>query len=381
MTVSVNVYVDESGDTSLAVEKEGVSDYYAITAIVVPTSNAERLAIELEALTQGQEIKSAKIRSARRASWIRNISEMDFYFHTLIVDKKKINENTGLAFKKTFIKYFSRRLYERLQRVHDVTHLFADEHGSHSFMSECERYYRARIETPMLEYLDLPGSKKMSFSYVNSQDVRLIQLADLVCGTIRRVVEGKDNEDILKPLESKRLALDVWPPCRRFTGRVDTSDDFDSLVQAVSYGETVRFINNSLMATEELEVLASIALSFLLDKYHDDPECYHNSGEIREYLLDVEGFDVSEYKFKQVIGYIRTSGVPIASSEKGYKIPNNGRDIGDFVKKVQSTVDPYIQRLGHVRDLLVEASLGKWDILGDESYEAFRSYLNSNYKV
>lgn len=378
---SVNIYVDESGDTSLEIDKVGVSEYYALTAIVVPSAEAERLAVELNELTQGQEIKSSKIRSKRREGLIKKIAQLDFYFHTLVVDKKKINENTGLSYKKSFIKYFSRNLYERLYRVHNVAHLFADEHGSRAFMTECEKYYRSKIEVPMNNYLDLPCSRRMIFSYVDSRDVKLVQLADLVCGSVRRVVENKDDESILDVLNSKKLAFDVWPPFRSYSGKVETGDDFDSLVRVLAYSETLSFIKNNITSIEENEVLASRILSYLFDKYHEDPENYHNGVEIRDYLLRVEGYDVSEYKFKQVVGYIRTSGVPIASSDKGYKIPNSVKDIEDFVKKVQSTVDPYIQRLGGVRDLFLQASRGKWDILKDESYESFRKYLSTAYKA
>lgn len=376
MVDEVNVYVDESGNTDIDVSKDGASDLYALTAVVVPASEVDDLERRLAQMTQGAEIKSSKIRAKRRAKWIQRLEGLQFFYHVLIVDKKKISQSSGLSYKKSFFKYFSRKMYDRLHRVHDIAHIVADDYGTNEFMAECERYYQSHVEKPMAHYFAIPGSKTMTFTRVDSQQSCLVQLADLVCGTTRRVVEGKDSPEILKPIESKRLAFNVWPPAPRGQGVVDSCRDFDALVQAVSYSETVRFIENSLDSMDEMEVLASLVLSFLLDKYLENPESYHKSGLIRGYLWEVEGFDVNDYKFKLVVAYIRSAGVPIASSGSGYKIPNNGSDIEDFVRKVQSTVDPYVQRLGHVRSLLHEASLGEWDILKDQSLASLRRYLD-----
>jgi len=376
MVNEVNVYIDESGNTDIETAKGGASDFYALTAVVVPASDAGDLEQQLALLTQGAEIKSSKIRAKRRARWIQKIGELDFSYHVLIVDKKKIRKDSGLAYKKSFFKYFSRKMYDRLHRVHNIAHLAADDYGTNEFMEECERYYHNRVEKPMAHYFAIPGSKTMTFDRVDSRDSRLVQLADLICGTTRRVMEGKDDSGILKPIENMRLAFNVWPPAPRNAGVVEISNGFDALVQAVSYSETIRFMENSLDSFDEMEILASIVLSFLLDKYLENPESYYKSPVIREYLWEVEGFSVNDYKFKLVVAYIRSAGVPIASSGNGYKIPNNGSDIEDFVKKVQSTVDPYIQRLGYVRDLFRQVSLGEYDILKDQSLLSLKRYLD-----
>lgn len=102
---------------------------------------------------------------------------------------------------------------------------------------------------------------------------------------------------------------------------------------------------------------------------------------MRDFLHNIEGFDVSDTKFKQIVSNIRKAGVPIASSDKGYKIPNTVDDIYGFVNKVRSTVDPYVQRLSDVRKLFIQASMGKWDIINYSGDVALKQYLERREEI
>lgn len=265
MFEAVNVYIDESGDASLNVEKGGVSGCYALTAIIVPTSDVDRIASELDAMSQGNEIKSSQLRNKRRAMWIEKISKLDFSFHVLIVNKSRINSSQGMRYKKSFVKYFTRRLYSRLSRIHNVVNFFADEQGTNKFMDELKRYYQKRITEPIFEYFNFPGTKKMNFNFVNSKDVRLIQLADIVCGMARRVVEGKDDKKILDPLKEKKIAFEVFPPNSNI--EINAEDcDYNNLVKCVSYDAVSKFIDENFFSDlndYEMKVLETCVLTFL----------------------------------------------------------------------------------------------------------------------
>ena len=76
-----------------------------------------------------------------------------------------------------------------------------------------------------------------------------------------------------------------------------------------------------------------------------------------------------------VIAKLRNHGVIIASSNRGYKIPNTTADLSDFVTLVNGQALPYLSRLAQARRHLLLASQGKYDIVNQNQYAKLHNCL------
>ena len=118
------------------------------------------------------------------------------------------------------------------------------------------------------------------------------------------------------------------------------------------------------------------ALRYLLYRYELDPTFYVHAQPILDHVNLCRDEDISLQTFRtNVIAKLRTHGVIIASSNKGYKIPNTIADISDFVALVNGQTLPYLSRLAQARRHLLLASQGQYEIVSQKQYPQLHSCL------
>ncbi len=143
-------FVDASGDPDLDVHKPGVSPLFVLTAVTVAAEKLEQVRTAA-ARIRGRHFQRGEMKSStiggddeRRYRIVSEIAPLDFRLFALVVDKARLDRDSGLAFKKSFFKYLHEMLFERLYAAHAHTRVIADEHGSRDFMEEFERYVYER---------------------------------------------------------------------------------------------------------------------------------------------------------------------------------------------------------------------------------------------
>lgn len=370
MASDVTVFVDESGDSNLNTILEGTTNLYTIVGVIVPTESRgefDRIHSELFGVT---ELKSSSLRPERRRRKIAMLSELPFKFSALVIDKAAIGKESGLSYKRSFIKYMHRKIFDRFDRAYSGVTIVADQHGTNDFMAQCKRYYEQKYTKPMQHYISLPIEPRFNFMFGDSKEWRGIQVADLIAGSVRRLYENQDD-DVLGPIRSKQLAIEVWP--KQIASSVSDSrlDTYDDLIKDVSVKSVLNFLRDNDQSDDETIQIQVDTLGYLLDKFSDDPNHFVATKEIVRYLTEYQGYsEIGEQKFRNIIGLLRSEGVAVVSANSGYKIPNSHADVQLFITKVLSIVDPYISRLGRFRDLLIEASHGEYDIFKAEGVEA-----------
>ena len=98
---SVHAFVDEYGDTGIAVEKAGVTSFFIITAVLV-SDNVELQRTRAESIRrkffQAGEMKSSAVAAddERRERILEAISDLDIRTYTLAVDKRESFAREGL---------------------------------------------------------------------------------------------------------------------------------------------------------------------------------------------------------------------------------------------------------------------------------------------
>ena len=378
---SRHVFIDESGDPEIEVTRSGVSEYFVLTAVIIPSDDLKSIERIVRGISQklfsGGEMKSSNIGNnrARRQRVINEIAKLDFKHYSQVIDKSKILTESGLRFRRPFVKYINRILYENLFQTYSNLHVFADQHGTSAFMRGFPVYLQRRLPQRLL-------FEESSFKFVNSADYPLIQLADLISGTISRCYSDKDPISLLDTLRSHTIIIDEWPP------RFPEPLGYDDLEELEKYSYIVR--KHALKQAEEFIEEKSLEEDFLINAqvaavryllYHFrsiNPEEYIPSLALLDHL-NALGYSMSEWKLRsKVIAKIRDAGVFVASTNKGIKIPYSIHDLRDFVSSVNSKVVPYLHRLEICRDYFKKATEGKLDIVDDREFPKLFRYLSGD---
>ena len=209
MDTDLTAFVDEFGDTSIAVEKPGVTSFFIITAVLVP-GDVEIYRKRAETIRarffQTGEMKSSKIaaRDDRRVTVLKELGDAGIRSYTLAVDKRELNRESGLAYRPSFFKRLNRMLYSTICRAHDNVIFVADEHGTDEFMAGFREYVNRELRPTLF-------SQRLC-RFANSSEEVLIQVADVISGSWARVLEpakrSTKSAEIAKHLATASIGLE-----------------------------------------------------------------------------------------------------------------------------------------------------------------------------
>lgn len=148
-----------------------------------------------------REFKFHRATEEQKEIFFRNVKSYDFHIRAVVVDKTQIIE-PELKKSDSFYSYMITNVLQRDENMNSAR-IKLDGSGSKDF--------RRRFTSNLRKNLNYGGKYKIaSFSLEDSRDSVLIQLADMVAGSIR-VKYNPDKKvvrDYLKILRSK--IDDIW---------------------------------------------------------------------------------------------------------------------------------------------------------------------------
>ncbi len=376
------VFVDESGDPEIDITKQGVSEYFVLSAVIVDQNKLQAQVARCRSIIdryfpKGQ-IKSSKIGGnlSRRRQILDEVSELSFKHYSQVIDKSLILTESGLRFRRSFVKFINRILYENLLESFSDIRVIADQHGTSEFMLSFADYLRRRLPQRLFE--------RSTFDFVNSDDYPFIQVADLIAGTINRCYAGVDPMDVLEPLRMHTIIIDEWPP--RFPEplgyeQLEDLKRFDYLVRQHAIEKANGFIEELSLSEDTYEHARVAAVRYLLYHFRSiNPEEYLPTIRVRDHLANL-GFYMSERTVRQnVIAKLRDHSVFIASGPKGIKLPYSVTDLRSFVTTVNSQVVPYLHRLELCRRHFLMVTNGDLDIVDPQEFPDLAKYVSGDAK-
>lgn len=373
-------YIDESGNHDLATEKEGASRYFLVLAVLIPQAQVSELEVAIEVIRAKHfgagEMKSSNVKDERRIKILEDLALIDFQFYAVAVDKERVDKDSGLKHKKTFIKFANGRIYSALFKNIANVSIFADAHGSPEFTLSFKEYIRENHRPDLFS----TGNLEM----VDSKTNVLIQLADFLVGTIAKLYEKKSTEqfrkDFLKFITNKRIRVDEWPPRYEWHGgEISGTNKLDEKVRSISLNSAARFLNRSSQEDDIERRIQEATLQFLLFQatFPTNEEVHIPTQKIVEHL-HLHGFTevTKHYLRSSVISKLRDHDVIVASSPRGYKIPTSYTDIVEFANLVDGIASPLLARLDRASDIFDLASVGQIRILDDPRFKRLRLMLS-----
>lgn len=380
----VFAFIDESGNHDLDTAKSSASDYFIVLAIIVKDKDLLAVEKRVEAVKakhfQKGEMKSNGIKDkdghSRRIRILNDINNIGFRFYAIAVNKSAVDRDSGLQYKKSFIKFVNGLLYRQLFGNFQDIVCYGDAHGGAEFINSFKLYVD-KNHKPDLFW-------KSHIEVVDSKSNVLVQLADFIVGTIAKVYEGKKNpalsEAYIALLKSKAIRVDEWPTkYQAYYPQDKPSNEFDAFIYKHSLGCAEQFLDRTRDAHDEESRLQYALLSHLVFISRFDPsKSYISTAELLHHLNEVGFGKVTEQTIRSsIIAKLRDNSVIISSCNKGYKIPRSYDDLVDFVERVNGLVIPLLERFNSARSSFDLASGGDVDLLKGPNFPHLVSFLDS----
>ncbi len=378
-------FVDEYGDHNLNTDLQGVSTHYIVSAVIVDQCQvdaARKCVVKVQnKFYPVSELKSSKVskNDAKRLDILRDLAELPAHYYSVVIDKRSIDKETGLIYKKPFIKFMHGLLHRRLFQIYPNLLVIADEHGYPEFMNGFKKYVEQRHMPDFFLYAE--------FRFSPSEEEYLIQAADMVAGTLARIYDTKKlseaGKDFLRVMESQTIGIDEWPP--KFGFGVSINDltpeetETDKIIREITLTHVHTFIQENLESKEEAVQYQVEALKYLLYVFRFlNPSEYVSTKRLLQEIEQFNNSTISEHYFRSnVIAKLRDQSILIASSSAGYKRPSGSSDLLGTVDHFGNIIGPMLSRLTKARNQVKLGTKGAFDLLGGPKYERLRQIIES----
>ena len=246
-------------------------------------------------------------------------------------------------------------------------------------MQSFSNYVQKRIDIPTL-------FGEANFRFENSKNDVLIQLADLISGTLGYIYDvtkkTTDTPDYYKMLSKKINRIEFYPKTYN-NYLVNTSalaKNYDETVATLCLKQAIEFINKHQDNEDEETQAQLLVLKYLLFRFmNNDTRKYISTKELKNHLKGTPFFDLSTQTFRtRIIGKMRDEGVIISgsSAKKGYKIPANETELYDFINHGVHIIMPMLDRLKKCRDLIKLGTGNEVDLFDRTEYQQLKKYFD-----
>jgi len=192
------VFIDDSGDPGLI--KSSTRNFIVAAVLVVTSENYVKLMTALSGFRAGlgwselDELKFNKTRKSVIKNLLKYIRQFEFESFALVVDKSKMTIPPQLSSGETLYQYAIKELLIRLNLNEPI--IFIDGVSDKKHIQHTRAYLRQALRQH--------GVTKCKITFVDSRKDVLVQLADIVAGSIARSYDQEktdqnDYVELLRP--------------------------------------------------------------------------------------------------------------------------------------------------------------------------------------
>lgn len=368
-------FINEFGHYGFDFDQPETSTHFIIVSILVKGSEKKFLEQEVEIIKR-KHLPKKVIVDSQRMEILQDLKDLPFKVYAYVIDKRKIREDSGVTYEKTFIKFFNRKIFDDLYRTFDTLDLVADEQGSKEFTQEFIAYVKQKCIPDLFNY--------STFGFNSSESDILLELAEFIAETIAKGYDTKHHSDqypsFYRLLRNKIITINLWPHDYKHYlydyhfEKTDSETDQIIIKQAVNLA--YQYIEKHRKSEEEDERVRIDLLKFLLFNLKENPDDYVYTEEILDNLNAIRINKIKQHYFRSnIVSKLRDQGLLIASSNKGYKLPVCINDLYDFVNLSSLTIHPMIQRVAKCRDQILLATNREIDILEKSEYDYLKRVI------
>jgi hypothetical protein len=374
---SLNAFIDESGSYGFSFKNHDT--FFVVTAVLVEqgekTKILEDTFVEIKNKQfHGAEIKSSKIKDSTRTKIFSALKDLKFYYYSLIIDKRSIYDDSGIRnWRVSFYKFLYRQLYEKLYSTFSSITCYADELIDKRFIAGLKLYIEKETQNTLFQQV----------SFTNSKETNLIQLADLIAGTLNRYFSKKSKLDVLYLLVDQNIGYLKWPDEKTFYyTHYDDDGLFTNEITRLSLLRADAFIDKNRKTSDPDVLLRVKMLEYLKDVFnYRGKYTYVHGAEIISFLSIGYPVKITDNYFKtNIVAPLRDSDVLITSNRNGYKLPACKKDIYDFFEMFFANIDPMVKRIKNCYNSIKSATFNQLDLLQDEKFKYLKSIITQENK-
>jgi len=202
------VFIDDSGDAGFKLDK-GSSKHFVIACVIFDDNlDAEETALKIKRLRRSMnwrddhEFKFNKTNKEIRLAFLNEVKARKFRVRAIVADKAAIRSPELRRSKNKFYNYMIKEVLSKSAGSIKNGSIRLDGHEDRAYKKAATTYFRQQANPK--------GRVIKDMKFVNSKGDNLVQLADMVAGSILRTTQtGKsDSGDYLKVI--KKRIEDIW---------------------------------------------------------------------------------------------------------------------------------------------------------------------------
>ena len=201
------VFIDESGDTGFKVGKGSTQNFVVACVIFKDNLEAEKTSVAIKELkrelkvSDDFEFKFSKCSKKFRTKFLEKVRKFDFQYRAVVMIKERIYGKELRRKRESFHNYSMKMLIKHSIGTIENATLFIDGSGDRQFRRDAQRYLKRECN----ELENIVKNVKFQESHRST----LIQLADMIAGTVNRSFTDKRDHKHYRKLIKKREG-NVW---------------------------------------------------------------------------------------------------------------------------------------------------------------------------
>ena len=197
------IFIDDSGDPGFKVTSS--DNFVMAAALFINPEVAEAIMYEINDYRKSlgwrynHEFKFTKNPKNIVIEMLRRVSQYDFKVYAVYIRKKDFHEITA-----TMIPFFDReKLYN--WTIKELLREIPLENAKITIDGRSSKQYRKDTATYLRREISAKGSKRLEFKFEDSVTTDLLQLADLIAGSINRSLQPNktDSKEYISIFKSK----------------------------------------------------------------------------------------------------------------------------------------------------------------------------------
>lgn len=375
-------FIDERGSYNFDFNDESESTNFMVSCLVIDEDKLAKLNTEssfiIKDFLKADNLNDEDLKWTMKRIALKDLSDLDIEIFTFLVKKERFKEEYGIKDKESFLEFLKGILYTDIIANYPQIKLISNKLVEKEFLKEFDKYLIEKHSPDLLREYDVVFIEEEQADF-------LLDISSFISDVLFNKYERKGNfleyEKCYEIISKKVLPLAYWPRTpEEYMENLQKyiREEFDEEIAYNSIRIAFDFISNNGGTKNEARYAQVLCLKYLLSillNYGENR--YVFSEEIRKNLSYVIGREFTAHYFQaRIIAPLRDSGIIIATSKKGYKIPIRQSEILSFINQSSSVIKPMVERIKICRDSVLKATDNKVDVLNHDEYKYLKEIIN-----
>jgi hypothetical protein len=206
------VFVDESGDAGLKLDK-GSSGHFIVALTIFNNRDEARKADNHVTTIRRQlslrtdfEFHFHKTAAKIRQVFLQEMNQFRYRYFCIVINKAKLG-GPGFKYPASFYKYACKLVCSNAKDYLNEAKVVIDGSGTREFKQQLANYLKKNVNDPQCGYRYIKA-----VAMEDSKKSNLLQLADMVAGSVARSYKGKKDSAVYRSIiRPKENYVQVWP--------------------------------------------------------------------------------------------------------------------------------------------------------------------------